>query len=75
MMMMTRDEHLTWCKQRALEYVDAGDTANALASIFSDLRKHEEAKDHPAIELGALMLFGGHLKTVSEMRKFIEGFN
>jgi hypothetical protein len=22
---LTRDEHLAWCKKRALEYVDAGD--------------------------------------------------
>ena len=25
--MRTRDEHLEWCKQRAREYLDAGDLA------------------------------------------------
>jgi hypothetical protein len=39
---MTRAEHLAWCKQRAIEYVDRGDVPMALASMLSDLTKHEE---------------------------------
>jgi hypothetical protein len=31
---VTCDEHLAWCKQRALEYVDAGDLTNAVASSW-----------------------------------------
>jgi hypothetical protein len=38
--MMDRDEHLAWCKKRALEYWRAGDLANAVASMGSDLDKH-----------------------------------
>ena len=30
---LTRDEHLAWCKRRALEYVDAGDLTHAVASM------------------------------------------
>jgi hypothetical protein len=71
----TRAEHLAWCKQRALEYCDAGDTSQAWASMVSDLRKHPETEKHAAIELGMMMLMGGHLSTTGEMRKFIEGFN
>ena len=38
----TREEHLAWCKDRALAYVEAGDLAGALASMSSDLRKQPE---------------------------------
>jgi hypothetical protein len=37
---LTRDEHLAWCKRRALEYVDAGDLTHAVASMASDLKTH-----------------------------------
>lgn len=72
---VTRAEHLAWCKQRALEYVDRGDTTNAWASMASDLSKHPETEKHAAIQLGMMMLMGGHLSTTAEMRKFINGFN
>lgn len=72
---MTRQEHLAWCKQRALEYVEAGDNAQAYASMASDLKKHPDTTNHPAIELGMMMLVGGHLNHAKEMRNFIEGFN
>lgn len=72
---MTRQEHLDWCKKRALGYVELGDLPNAWASMASDLRKHNETKNHPAIELGSIMMFSGKLETPQEMKKFIEGFN
>jgi hypothetical protein len=43
-----RLEHLAWCKRRALEYVDAGDLANAVANMASDLKTHPET-DNPAL--------------------------
>ena len=72
---MTREEHLTWAKQRAIELCDVGDVSQAIASMASDLLKHEETKGHAGIELMMLMTFGGHLKTAAETRKFIEGFS
>ena len=74
-MIETKAEHLAWRKKRALEYVDFGDLSNAFASMASDLGKHEETKNHGGIQLGAMMLFAGHLDTAEKMRKFIEGFN
>jgi Tfp pilus assembly protein PilF len=41
---MTRQEHLDWCKKRALEYLDQGDVANAVTSMMSDMSKHEETR-------------------------------
>lgn len=73
--MRTRDEHLAWCKQRALEYVDRGKPADGLGSMISDLKKHPELQDHPAILLGGMLMLGGYLSSPHEARKFIEGFN
>lgn len=72
---VSRAEHLAWCKQRALEYVDAGDTAQAFASMGSDLGKHPDTSNHAGIQLGMMMLMSGHLSSTEAMRKFIEGFN
>lgn len=71
----TRAQHLQWCKQRALEYVDAGDLPSAWASMASDMAKHPKTATHIALGLGTMMLLGGHLNTPRAMRDFIEGFN
>lgn len=72
---MNRQEHLEWCKKRALEYADEGDTQNAWMSMASDLGKHEGTKDHIGIQFGTMLFLTGNLSTSTEMRKFIEGFN
>lgn len=72
---MTRAEHLAWCKQRALEYVDAGDLQSAMASMGSDLNKHPETANHAGTTLGLMQMISGHLGTQDEMRRYIEGFN
>lgn len=72
---MTRAEHLQWSKDRALEYLDRGDVANAWTSMTSDMGKHEDLQNHSAIGLGTMLLVSGHNNSVPEMRKFIEGFN
>ena len=71
---MTRDEHLKGCKERAMEYVKNGDLSAAWSSMVSDLLKHDETSNHPAIVLG-MMMAQGFLNTPDDMTKFIEGFN
>jgi len=73
--MATRQEHLEWCKRRALAYIEASDLTQAYASMVSDLGKHPETKNHAGIQLGMMMLMSNHLGTPEKMRKFIEGFN
>ncbi len=73
--MMTRSEHLAWCKKRALEYVDSGELSEAMASMLSDLGKHPELVTHPGKELMVAMMMAGKLSTKKAMREFIEGFN
>lgn len=70
--MKTRDEHLQWCKDRALAYVDAGDLNNAVASMTSDLNKHPETAPN-----AFLMLLGMQYSAagdVAGLRRWIEGF-
>lgn len=71
----TRQEHLEWCKQRANEIVDTGDTTGAYSSMASDMMKHPETKDHSAIQLGVMLMVSGDLATPEKMRDFIDGFN
>ena len=73
--MRNRGEHLQWCKDRAIAYIDHGDCQEAYASMASDMRKHPETEDHSAIVLGLQLMMMGQLKTPFEMRGFIEGFN
>lgn len=72
---MTRSEHMQWCKDRANEIVDSGDTNGAYASMISDIGKHDETAGHPAIELGMMLLMTGDLAAPDQMRNFIDGFN
>lgn len=72
---MTRQEHLDWCKKRALEHIDNGDLKDAFISICTDLGKHEETKDHPAIITGMRLMLFELLNTQHDMRKFIEDIN
>ena len=72
---MNRAEHLAWAKERALEYAERGDVANAMASLGSDLNKHPETKGHSGMELMMMLAMSGHLDSPAELRKFIEGFN
>jgi len=71
---MTREEHLQWAKDRALEYADQGDTANAMASLTSDLSKHEGTKGHAGVGLMMMQAMAGHFDQPGELRKCIEGF-
>jgi hypothetical protein len=73
---MNRAEHVRWCKQRALEYVDTGDLVNALASFTSDMGKHPDTQADPTIT--TLLAMEGSRCVMQDdrrgMRKLIEGF-
>jgi len=73
---MTRKEHLDWCKQRALEYVDGGNLQEAFTSFVSDIDKHEETKDILELIqlLGISLLLAGNLDTKEKMREHINGY-
>lgn len=70
---MTREEHLAWCKQRALEYLDIGDLKNAVISMYSDMRKHPDLGMSNI--LGYLGLMTALSGNTDEVRRWIEGFH
>ena len=72
---MTRTEHLQWAKDRAIELLDGGERLQAFTSMVSDLTKHDDLRDHVAINLGAMLIAAGHMKTDGDTRNWIEGFN
>jgi hypothetical protein len=75
---MTREEHLQWAKDRAIEYVDRGDIVGAFASFTSNCKKHDETRDI-CDGVGALYLAMEGVRCVSQddregMRRLINGF-
>lgn len=71
---MTRDEHLQWCKDRALEYVTRGDLHNAVTSMMSDLRKHADFQG----ETYSFLMLAGMMdiaKGPEAVKRWINGFN
>jgi hypothetical protein len=71
---MNRAEHLEWCKQRALECVGRGDIGEAFASFQGDMEKHPETRGHKALQMGTMLLIGGHLSSSKQMKDWIIGF-
>jgi hypothetical protein len=72
--MMTRDEHLAWCKRRAHEYLDEGDVQGAIMSMMGDLRRHPHtASINPHIEMFGVLAAKNN--DVDQARRFIDGFN
>lgn len=70
--MTSRQEHLEWCKARALQYLDSGDHVNAVNSMISDLGKHEETRTSAVT--GAMLLHEISMPDKDSVRRFIEGF-
>jgi hypothetical protein len=71
----TRQEHMDWCKKRALEYCEIGDVTQALASMASDLNKHPDTKGHAGAILGLQLIMSGGLNTPAKMAEFIRRFH
>lgn len=71
----TRVEHLAWCKKRAMEAMTDGNMAAGWASFVQDMAEHPETQDHVFLEKGTLMVFGGQISTLEEMKKYINDFD
>ena len=73
--MTDRNEHLKFCKERAMVYFNRGDLANAVTSMASDLGKHPDfcGGIYDILnQLGMIELMNGNRDGV---RRWIEGFN
>jgi hypothetical protein len=72
---MDRNEHLSWCKRRALKYVDEGDLLEAVTSMGSDLSKHEDFQGPMYDGLFYVGLMFEVNRGREAVRRWIEGFN
>ena len=69
-----REVHLQWCKDRALEILDAGDIQQAVTSMMSDLGKHEETEGVANV-MAPMAMYEMMHGTSASARRFITGFN
>jgi hypothetical protein len=51
---LTRDEHLAWCRRQALEHVNAGDLAQSISTMETNLKIRPDT-DNPALR-GLVMI-------------------
>lgn len=77
---MTREEHLKWCKDRAILefdfYIKEGielAARNGVVSMMSDLSKHDETRSKTLQALCLLQM--GRIKDREDFLHFINGFN
>jgi hypothetical protein len=69
-----RAEHLAWAKGRALEFIDLGDGTHAVASLISDLSKHDAWKNPALLDgarTGMVLAIDGNM---AALRRWIEDF-
>lgn len=72
---MTREQHIIWCKKRAIAEMDYHkDPKQGVISMMSDLRKHPETDKEVLISLCMLTLMTPILSRQKAV-EFINGFN
>lgn len=69
---MTRDEHIAWCKRRALEYFDRGDLISAVTSMMADMYKHSETKLNDFLVMDGINALTNDDR--EHVKRWIEGF-
>lgn len=67
-------QHIAWCKERALHYVDVGDLGQAVASMISDLGAEEGADSGFVSMMGQTGLMDAMRGDTAAVRRWIEGF-
>ncbi len=74
-MEISRADHLQWCKDRALEYVELGDLIEAIASMVSDLKKHPQTQLSPPVERALIIPILFNQLDEKKVTEWINGFN
>jgi hypothetical protein len=77
---MTREEHIKWCKQRAIEEFDyypkfPEALRNGLTSMMSDINKHPGTRSDALQSLCLMQLMGNRINSRQEFVNFINGFH
>lgn len=79
---MTREEHIKWCKERAIAEFDyyartepGSALKNGITSMMSDINKHPETKSETLQQLCLMQLMTKPYMNRQEFVTFINGFN
>ncbi len=72
---MTAAEHLAWCKEQALEFLDRGECGQAVLLFVAEMDKHPETRLHKFLSPFFNSWLDGFLPRASQIRDHIEGFN
>jgi hypothetical protein len=74
--MITRQEHLKWCRERAIAEMDYyKDPSKAIISMMSDLGKHSETASEALMTLCTMQLMMKPHMSRQEAINFLNGFN
>lgn len=74
--MTGKDEHLMWCKTRAMAYLTEGsDPMQGWLTFSADMAKNKETMKHRGLSDGTLAIGSEGMNTAGEVLAFIEGFN
>jgi hypothetical protein len=74
---MTRAEHLSWAKERALQFVERGELLGAVCSMISDVIKYDPPM-YSDLVFDVLINDGAPVAVANgaeAVRRWIEGFN
>lgn len=73
---MTKEEHLAWCKQRALMDMNLFGVLGLLGSLASDLKRHPETVDvyNDLLKEGMKKRLSGELESVEQVHEFLAKF-
>jgi len=72
----TRDEHIKWCKERAIQEINfSGKPTQGIISMMSDIRKHPETNSEALQTLCGMQLLTKPNMSRQEAINFINGFN
>lgn len=55
---ITREAHMTWCKERAMEYAVRGDKSGCTMSFLSDIGKHPDTADLGSVVAMTILVAG-----------------
>lgn len=72
---MTREEHMQWCKERAHRELKECGAGSAIASMASDIMKHDETKMAPEMMGALIMAVSLDSGNPTAVARWIDGFN
>ena len=70
-----RQDHIAWCKGKAIELIKAGDAQGALVSFQHNMKTKHQTYVHPALLLIPELILANKLHTATQIQEFIEDFN